>query len=170
MDYPCVVINALDLAIAKSTSIHDAIHLSHFDSHPFLSRVGNRGGVNSYVCMLCSVEIPHDEALHVHNIVHSDRVKKLHGDFERVKGIVHRLKNIYSDSTAKGALERLERLETPAWRDAVQAALFRYMISHDRKLDLLDSAVRDLQRYECAGRMAVLDLAVWKALCLLQMP
>jgi hypothetical protein len=170
MDYPYVVINALDLAIAKSTSIHDAIHLSHFESHPFLVRVGNRGGVNSYVCMLCSVEIPNDEALHMHNIVHSDRIKKLHGDFERTKGIVHRFKNIYSDSTAKGALERLERLETPAWRDAVQAALFRYLISHDKKLDLLDSAVQELQRYEHSEQMAVLHLAVWKAVCLLQMP
>jgi hypothetical protein len=89
---------------------------------------------------------------------------------ERVKGITYRVQSICSVSTAQGALERLERLETPAWRDAVQAALFRYLMSHDTRLDLLDTAVQVLQRCEHAERMAILGLAVWKAMCLLQVP
>jgi hypothetical protein len=85
---------------------------------------------------------------------------------ERVKGMTDRFQNICAVSTAQGALERLERLETPAWRDAVQAALFRYLISNDTRLDLLNSAVHNLQDYERAERVAVLHLAVWKAMCL----
>jgi hypothetical protein len=91
---------------------------------------------------------------------------------ERIKGNTHRDQNIYSVFSAKGSLERLvrqERLETPAWRGAVLAALFRYLISRDQKLDLLDSAVQDLQRYERAERMTVLGWAVWKAVCQMQM-
>jgi hypothetical protein len=78
------------------------------------------------------------------------------------KGIIHRFQNIYSVSPAKGALEWLEWLEPHAWKDAVQPALFRYLISNDMCLDLLNLVMQDLQRYERAERMAVLGLAAWK--------
>lgn len=72
-------------------------------------------------------------------------------------------------------LHRVDQLGLPAWRDAVQAALFRYAIVAPHHTDgavddQLGAAVAMLQRYEHQERLALLELAVWKGGCLSQMP
>ena len=69
-------------------------------------------------------------------------------------------------------LVRIDCLGLPAWRDAVQASLFRYLSLQDEGNDdnSLQPAYRILNKYEHWERIALLELAVWKAICLVKMP
>jgi hypothetical protein len=75
----------------------------------------------------------------------------------------------FDDSQQLGVLDRMEKLGLPAWKDAVRAPLFCHLMS-DRQNGLLSKAEHTLVKYENWERLALLELAVWKAKCLKQMP
>ena len=68
-------------------------------------------------------------------------------------------------------LTRIDRLGLPAWRDAVQACLFRYLsLQGEADTNNLQQAHVILNKYEHWEGIALLELAVWKAICLVEMP
>jgi hypothetical protein len=75
----------------------------------------------------------------------------------------------FDDSHQQGVLDRMEKLGLPAWKDALRADLFCYLTS-DHQTDLLVKAERTLMKYEQLERLVLLQLAIWKAECLMQMP
>jgi hypothetical protein len=72
-------------------------------------------------------------------------------------------------SQHRAVLDRMEKLGLPAWKDAVRAVLFRLLVS-DSQEHLLEDALQALSKYEQWERLALLELAIWKVVCLSRMP
>jgi len=76
-----------------------------------------------------------------------------------------------SSSPSSSLLQtRIDQLGLSAWRDAVQACLFRYLTGTEDTELCLSDAITALRKYEHLERISLLELAVWKATCIVEMP
>jgi hypothetical protein len=124
-------------------------------------------GTSFYKCCLCSrhIEDWNDLQEHKTQVGHRRQQEQFQSTFQRAASM---LRN-YDDCQEQQALDRLELLGSPAWKDAVRAALFSHLIA-DCPKGLLTKAMHTLVKYEQRERLALLELAIWKDLCLQKMP
>jgi hypothetical protein len=90
-------------------------------------------------------------------------------DLCKIKLVLQRFTALFSGGDT---LLVLNQIHSPEWRDLVQAAFYRYLItdSDASTSDLLIQALRKSWSAQHWDGLVTLALAVWKARCLLQMP
>jgi hypothetical protein len=128
-------------------------------------RFGEYGGYDmsiSWQCALCNVSAP---ALHVLDAQHVERELRLLDDLRQIAKVVQRLISLFT-VPFHCELDFLEQITHAPWRNSVQAGLFCYVFAgtDDVNLD------KELSRHEYSERLALVELAAWKAQCLWQMP
>lgn len=158
-----------------------------------MSRIRHLGPLR-YSCLLCDRYGLTADAVHYHceDPVHQENLVKLNRDKERAKAVLERWNRVHRSApvdasprpstlisrsvrsvTEHDLIHRTEQLGLSAWKDSAQAAFFRYLTT-DSVGDVADdqfcAAVTALSRYEYMERVALLELSVWKAVCLAQMP
>jgi hypothetical protein len=137
---------------------------------------------------------------HCNEMAHREKLNLLREDQESAKKVLERWKRIHicqnssdrhyqpsvcnsifssKEEQVPSLLSSVEQLGLQAWRIDVQAALFRYLMAGSSKAELKSgdtedqlfrAAVSTLLKHHHSERVALLELAVWKATCLAQMP
>jgi hypothetical protein len=127
----------------------------------------------SYQCLLCGHRAGSDyDSLEQHKAqpYHRQQVEQFKST---LCGAVSILRN-FDQSQGQGALDRMEKLGLSAWRNSVGAAFLSHMTSNldstNRQQPLFTRAMQTLVKYERLERLALLELAIWKAECLNRMP
>jgi hypothetical protein len=138
------------------------------DEEPCYVRVGWNHQGNPYCyCLLCGqyFAVRDKRSQHMESYGHGKQVEQFNASLHRAVSVLQRI----DDSQQRAVLDRMEKLGSPAWRNAVAAALLIHITSN-RQEALLAKAMSLLVKYERLEQLALLELAIWKAECLNRMP
>jgi hypothetical protein len=127
--------------------------------------------------------IPNDYALEFHSSEarHEENRNQLLLDLSCVKRVMQRYARL-SLPHLRDKIASIHQISDISWRNAVQASLYRYLMSPIMRASLdsmnepverdetLEEALNAVRSFEYWDHSAILACAVWKAQCLLQMP
>jgi hypothetical protein len=121
---------------------------------------------NVFTCILCNENCPSREYLkqHVNAGAHATNLGQVNRDVVETQALLRNMLKV------KGTTDRIGKLASSAQQDAVRGALFRYMMSMPNQEQTFEVAMKMLSKYENLEPLVLLELAVWRAECLKQMP
>jgi hypothetical protein len=141
---------------------------------PNVSVVSNFYTKKCYSCRLCvslNTESESKAYKHTQDSEHVAKKRKLDEDHGRIREIIQRSCRVLAEPNHSEIVARAESIQSKLWKNTVQAEVYRYVFAQDDPQHLLLEAPRKtLKRYESLEPFVMLDLAVWKAECLRQMP
>jgi hypothetical protein len=123
---------------------------------------------NSLECLVCARNFFSKAALDIHCTEpgHASVLEQVQSDFGKVLNLMKRL-NRLAEAEIFAELDKLEHSTCPDWKNAIHAELFRHLMN---PLDSGRTTLHALSKFEYCERLALLQLAVWKAECIQQVP
>jgi hypothetical protein len=105
---------------------------------------------------------------------HQEQLQKLNCNLSLIKRVMQRC--LALSEPFQAILGIADQIMYPPWRDTVQAGLFRCFFDpwidrrNDSSYEFFREPCRDLRRHAMRESLVVVELAVWKMQCFLQMP
>jgi hypothetical protein len=123
---------------------------------------------NSLECLVCAKNFFSKAALDIHcsRPGHASKLELVQSDFGKVLTLMKRI-NRLTEAEIFTELDKLEQSTCPVWKNAIHAELFRHLMNPE---DSGRTTLHALSKFEYCERLALLQLAVWKAECIQLVP
>jgi hypothetical protein len=166
--------------IVYKSLIDDYRCRAHSSTASCIIQEGTRNGEQLTKCLLCDCGGCDFESMvrHCDSDLHENKLQDLYDDLHKVMMTSYRACRLFSQPIF-GELAMLDQISHAAWKDSVQAELYRYLVvpnqtdmdmSAPEEFELLERPTKKLKTCLQNERLTLLGLAVWKAECIRQVP